>query len=284
MTDRVLIVGLDGATWTVLEPYLAAGVLPNIARLREAGVWGELRSTIPPLSAPAWATFMTGKDPSRHGVFHFRQHGSEGIVDGRNIDSATIWDTLSHQGRRSIVVNMPMTYPPRPLSGVMVTGLLTPPDAATFTYPPELSAELTDYQIDLDRFIDRKPFAAEEGGKREVEADAVLMAEFHAMEERRGRAALELIQTEPWDVFAVVFTATDRMGHYLWQYHLDQQLPGDGESWALHQAVVDFYKMVDASIGELVAAAGEDTMVVLASDHGMGPSYTKMAHWNDWLF
>ncbi len=142
MTERILIIGLDGATWTVLEPYIAAGALPNIARLRDGGVHGELRSTIPPLSAPAWATFMTGKSPARHGVFHFRRQDAGGIVDGRNIDSATLWDVLSHQNRRSIVINMPMTYPPRPVAGVVVTGLLTPPDAPVFTYPPELSERL----------------------------------------------------------------------------------------------------------------------------------------------
>jgi predicted AlkP superfamily phosphohydrolase/phosphomutase len=73
------------------------------------------------------------------------------------------------------------------------------------------------------------------------------------------------------------------MGHYLWQYHLEEGLPDDAESRSLHESIVAFYRMVDAAIGELVEAAGEETMVVVASDHGMGPSYTKIAHWNDWL-
>lgn len=284
MTERILIIGLDGATWTVLEPYIAAGALPNIARLRDGGVHGELRSTIPPLSAPAWATFMTGKSPARHGVFHFRRQDAGGIVDGRNIDSATLWDVLSHQNRRSIVINMPMTYPPRPVAGVVVTGLLTPPDAPVFTYPPELSERLAGYQIDLDRFIDSKPFAGADETKREVKPDAALIAEFHKMEERRAQTALELMNTEEWDVFAVVFTAPDRMGHYLWQFHLEEDLDEDPDNRALHDAVVEFYTMLDGAIGELVTAAGQTTTTMIVSDHGMGPSYSKLAHWNNWLY
>ena len=75
---KVLIVGLDGATWTVLTPWLEDGSLPNLRRLCQAGCWGELLSTIPPLSAPAWSTFATGKNPGKHGVFHFVRPSDSG--------------------------------------------------------------------------------------------------------------------------------------------------------------------------------------------------------------
>lgn len=284
MTDsRVLVIGLDGATWSVLEPFMAAGKMPNLTRLRSAGSWGDLRSTIPPLSAPAWATFLTGKSPARHGVFHFVDWRSGGLVDGRSIDSPLLWDILAHGGRSTGVINVPMSYPPRPVNGLLITGLLTPPGTAVFTHPPELSRELADYQIDLDRFIADKPFA-EAGTKREVKPDLQLVKEFDTMETIRGTTARRLMDTLDWDVFTVVFTGTDRMGHYLWPYHRAEDLDGSAEAVALHEAIKEFYANLDSMIGELVEAAGPETAVLVISDHGMGPIYTKNTHWNNWLY
>src|SRR5688572_20922367 len=294
MSDRVLIIGLDGATWTVLLPWMEDGSLPNLARLRAEGSWGDLMSTIPPLTAPAWSTFLTGKNPGKHGVFHFiplddaaetedlqQKADKIDVVDARSIQSATLWDILAHHDRKVGAINVPMSYPARPVNGFMITCLLTPPQASIFTYPPELSKQLTDYQIDLDRFIDEKPFARDVSGarkKRIVKPSLQLVKEFEEMEEKRARAALDLMTTQHWDTFMVVFTATDRMGHYLWPYH---QKPSEGaseEHQALYQAVHNLYKRLDAHIGELIQQAGENTTVFVMSDHGMGPIYHKNTH------
>ena len=300
MSDRVLIIGLDGATWTVLSPWMEDGSLPNLARLRAEGSWGDLMSTIPPLTAPAWSTFLTGKNPGKHGVFHFiplddaaetedvqQKADKIDVVDARSIQSATLWDILAHHGRKVGAINVPMSYPARPVNGFMITCLLTPPQASIFTYPPELSKQLTDYQIDLDRFIEEKPFARDVSGarkKRIVKPSLQLVKEFEEMEDKRAKAALDLMTTQPWDTFMVVFTATDRMGHYLWPYH---QKPAEGaseEHQALYQAVHNLYKRLDEHIGELIQKAGENTTVVVMSDHGMGPIYHKNTHWNNWLY
>lgn len=293
--NKVLIIGLDGATWTVLKPWIEDGSLPNLAALVGKGSWGELRSTIPPLTAPAWSSFLTGKNPGKHGVFHFASLDDRPadldqaeIVDGRSIQSSTLWDILGHHDRHVGVVNVPMSYPPRPVNGFMITGLLTPPSAAVFTHPPELSEQIPEgYEIDLDRFIEQKPFAKNEEGvkeKRVVKPSLTLMDEFVHMEQERGRLALELMDSQPWDAFMVVFTATDRMGHYLWNYHRAEDLDGSAESQALHEAIVNYYKEQDKLIGDLVDAAGPETSVLLMSDHGMGPIHSKITHWNNWLY
>jgi predicted AlkP superfamily phosphohydrolase/phosphomutase len=294
--QKVLIIGLDGATWTVLTPWIEDGSLPNLAGLRDHGSWGELRSTIPPITAPAWSSFLTGKNPGKHGVFHFipldddpEEHGNGKIevVDGRSIQSATLWDILGHHNRKVGVINVPMSYPPRPVNGFMITCLLTPPHASIFTYPAELSGQLEGYQIDLDRFIDQKPFARDLQGKhikREVKPSLQLVQEFYDMEEKRAETALELMTSNPWDVFMVVFTATDRMGHYLWPYHLPGSPADDTETKELRAALHSFYKRLDEHIGRLVDTAGPDTTVIVMSDHGMGSIYTKNTHWNNWLF
>ncbi|RPI35103.1 MAG: hypothetical protein EHM70_00745 [Chloroflexota bacterium] len=294
--NKVLIIGLDGATWTVLAPWIEDGSLPNLAALRRQGSWGELRSTIPPLTAPAWSSFITGKNPGKHGVFHFvaldddpetTAGGKPEIVDGRSIKSPTLWDILGHHGRKMGAINVPMSYPPRPVNGFMITCLLTPPNAPAFTYPPELSKRLDGYQIDLDRFIEQKPFARDLAGERQkrvVKPSLQLVKEFYEMEEKRAQTALELMESEPWDAFMVVFTATDRMGHYLWPYHRTSDLDGSQESQELHEAIYRFYVRLDEHIGELVSKAGSDTEVIIMSDHGMGPIYSKNTHWNNWLY
>lgn len=297
MDNKVLIIGLDGATWTVLDPWIKDGSLPHLAKLRAGGSWGELRSTIPPLTAPAWSTFLTGKNPGKHGVFHFVEMdddpqgngGTPEIVDGRSIQSPILWDIVAQHGRKVGAINVPMSYPPRPVNGFMVTCLLTPPDAPIFTYPPELSAELRQnaYQIDLDRFIDHKPFARDgqhPKPKRVVKPSLQLMREFYDMEEKRADTSLALMRREPWDVFMVVFTATDRMGHYLWPYHRAEELDGSPEAQELHEAIFRYYVRMDERIGELVGQAGENTTVVVMSDHGMGPIFSKNTHWNNWLY
>ena len=293
--EKVLIVGLDGATWTVLEPWIEDGTLPNLRRLRQEGAWGDLRSSIPPLTAPAWSSFLTGKNPGKHGVFHFiplddrppAEAGAPPTVDGRSIKSSTLWDILGHHGRHVGVMNVPMSYPPRPVNGFIVTGLLTPPGARFFTYPPELSERLAGYQIDLDRFIDHKPFARTATGehrKREVEVSLQLVHEFYEMEEKRALTALELMDSEPWDVFMVVFAATDRMGHYLWPYHRASDLDDSDFSRDLHDAIRNVYRRIDEHIGTMVDRAGEDASIIVMSDHGMGPIYHKNTHWNNWLY
>ena len=131
-TRRILIIGLDGASWTVLEPYIETGILPNLAKIRMNGCYGNLESTIPPLSAPAWSSFLTGKNPGKHGVFHFKDvdvHGEYSsqvnqhkTVDARSIKSSTMWDFLGHHDRKVGIINVPMSYPPRPVNGFLITG------------------------------------------------------------------------------------------------------------------------------------------------------------------
>ncbi|GIK41925.1 MAG: nucleotide pyrophosphatase [Chloroflexota bacterium] len=288
VSNRVLVIGLDGATWDVLDPWLRDGSLPNLAKLRQNGSWGPLRSTLPPLTAAAWSTFMTGKRPGKHGVFHFINLFDSDttekprIVNARSIKSSSLWDILGHHQRKSTVINVPMTYPPRPVNGTMITCFLTPKNASVFTYPFELSQKLTDYIIDLDRFIDSKPYQdGHEVGT--INPSLSLLEEFREMTEKRARTTLSLMDSQPWDFFMVVFMSTDRMGHYLWPYHRSADPNDPPEIQALCRGVHQYYQRLDEIVGELVTKAGENVTVVVMSDHGMGSKYSKRVHGNFWL-
>ena len=288
--NKVLIIGLDGATWDVLDPWISDGTLPNLARLRQTSCWGNLRSTIPPLTSPAWTSFMTGKNPGKHGILHFISqediyHSTESkpeLVNSRSIKSSTLWDILGNYDRKMGIINLPMTYPPRPVNGFLITGFLTPPGASAFTYPPSLSHKLTDYKIDLDQFISRKPFerAANKAG---VEPSVELVRDLYNLMVMRARTGLSLMNSEPWDVFMCVFMGTDKLGHYMWPYHRAVDLDGSEKSLEIHKAIHDFYIRLDAFIGEFIEQAGENATLIVLSDHGMGAFPTKRVHLNFWL-
>src|ERR1043166_5584682 len=150
---KVLIIGLDGATWRVLEPWARAGRLPHLAALMARGSWGPLRSTVPALTPPAWSSLITGRNPGAHGVFAFRRlapgrYETAGLASAADLRAPTLWDIAGRAGKQVGVISVPPSYPLRPVNGFVVGCMLTPP-GEPFTYPPELAHEIGDYSIDL---------------------------------------------------------------------------------------------------------------------------------------
>jgi predicted AlkP superfamily phosphohydrolase/phosphomutase len=282
--QAVLAIGLDGATFDILDPWIRDGTLPALARLRRAGSSGRLASTVPPLTAPAWSSFMTGKNPGKHGVLHFfpLQRGSGAIeasasvVNSRVLRGQTLWDVLSRQGYRTAVLNVPMTYPPHEVNGVLVSGMLAPAGSRDYTHPPALASELGDYRVDLDYFLGEKM-----GRHENVPPLERLVTELRDLLEVRGRTAENFFGRENWDFFMVVFTGTDRLGHFLWPYHFPDH--EEQQATPLHRAVRDYYVRLDRIVGALVEAAGDQSAVLLMSDHGMGPASDRVVYLNQWL-
>jgi len=286
--NRVLVIGLDGATFDVLRPLITAGTLPKLGRMMREGTWGELRSTIPPHSAPAWSSFATGANPGRHGVYHFRsidRHFYEGknfsrVVNAHSIALPTMWARASRAGKRVGVINVPLTYPPEPVNGFLVSGMLTPHTAAIFTFPPELSASLHDYVIDAgagadDGLLEQKNLQSSEG----VGWLAHVLE--HQLEVRTSTAVRLFDQYQP-DLAVVVFTETDRLNHFFWPC-LDERLNPPPHLRPYTEWAKQFYAHLDESIGRLVTAMGEETICIIMSDHGFGPYPTRQFYVNAWL-
>src|SRR5687767_14762288 len=146
LAQRVLIIGLDGATFDVLDPMMASGRMPNLRHLVETGTRGILDSTKPPITPAAWTTFMTGKGPGRHGIVDFEKYDVRtnqlSFNSTYEIREKTIWEILSEKGFRVGSINVPMTYPPRKVNGFMISGFETPSIEKDFTYPRELKDEI----------------------------------------------------------------------------------------------------------------------------------------------
>jgi predicted AlkP superfamily phosphohydrolase/phosphomutase len=258
---RVMIIGLDGATFDIIDPLVNAGRLPTMAWLLENGVRGRLSSTIPPATIPAWPTFMTGKTPGNHGVFDFFSRDDQGerrLSSSRDIRGPTLWRYLSSLGHRCIVLNVPCTYPPEPINGVLVTGMLTPAGAA-YTHPSETATQLDDwtggYLINPRAQYVRSPFDPSE-----------LIQELRHVSNIQKQAFLNLLAVNDWDFAMIMFRATDIIQHKLW-----------------HQAraVEGMYEFIDNIVEDIIAAS-KDASLWLMSDHGFGPQ-GKVFHINRWL-
>src|SRR5437899_5513091 len=139
---KVVIIGLDAATWTLIRPWMAEGSMPNWAKLIKAGVSGTLESILPPITPPAWTSFMTGKNPGKHGIFHFveTEHGGYAMnyANATSRRSPTVWKLLNNAGYSVGTMNIPFTYPPEPLDGFQIAGMGTPSENSPFVHPPSL--------------------------------------------------------------------------------------------------------------------------------------------------
>ncbi len=272
---KVLVIGLDGATMDLVKPWIQQGKLPVLAQMCQNGTSGRLGSVMPVLSSAAWSSFMTGMNPGKHGIYDFvrREPGSYRlrIMRHDHNQGISIWKRLSDQGFKVGVMNVPLTYPPEELNGWIVTGLGTP-DYKAFTYPSELGKELLQRGYRVNKSVAYHP-----GNE-----DAYL-SEVNEFADQQLKNALWLMSEREWDFFMVVFFDTDQLAHYFWRFMdpagAGQPAPQDNK---YHDAILHYYQKMDASIGRLAQAAGEDAAILVLSDHGAGP-LRKDVFLNEWL-
>lgn len=267
---KVLVIGLDGATYRLLDPWMAAGELPRLRELRETGVSGTLVSTIPALSPPAWTTAVTGVNPGTHGIFDFFRLDPDSMIayteSAQSRRVPAIWTLLSESHARVGVLNVPMSDPPDPVHGFHVAGL-PHADTVGYAYPPELETALHRQGYLTDRM----------GGLLEPGREQVLLDEIMDTFRARRRAALELARENPdLDLYWVVFTGTDRIQHFFWKFMEKEHPFHDPELAAQYgDAILELWRETDAAVGELVdlarsqaEAEGRELAVLVISDHG----------------
>jgi predicted AlkP superfamily phosphohydrolase/phosphomutase len=260
--SRVLVVGLDCATPDlVFDRFLPD--LPTLRDLTARAVWGRLESTIPPITVPAWAAMMTGKDPGTLGFYGFRNrkdHSYDGLstVTSASLKEPAIWDHLSARQRPSIVLGVPPGYPAKPIVGCSVSCFLTPPGhPKSAAHPSPLLERLEErfgrYHFDVDDF--------------RTEDKTRLLRDIHEMTKQRFKVFRHLVQTEPWDFAMGIDMGPDRLHHGFWKY-FDPLHRKHEPGHPLGTAIPDYYRLADAEIGELLRAVGDDTNVLVMSDHG----------------
>jgi predicted AlkP superfamily phosphohydrolase/phosphomutase len=287
MPCRVLIIGLDGATFDLIEPW--ADDLPNLAWLMDRGVWGRLRSTLPPATFPAWTSLMTGVNPGQHGIFDFtrRVPGTYRLefVNATYRRRPSVWQLLSQAGRRVGVMGLPATYPPERVNGFLISGFDSPVTTGidrSFVCPPELYDEIR-RAVGPYEITDFQELHTGPGWH-----DAALGKLLHAAG-RRSEIAAYLLDSGAWDCFFVHFGESDTAAHHFWALH-DPYSPRYDEALAAHlgHAIHTVYLALDRAVGELVTHAGADAgsgdlTVLVVSDHGAGGTGERVIHLNRWL-
>lgn len=280
---RLLIIGLDGATFDLIRPWAEDGKLPNLKGLLDKGSYGSLASTIPPMTFPSWNTFMTGMNPGKHGIYDFteRKRGTFEIqlINSLHRRCKTIWKVLSDAGKRVGVVGLPVCYPPEPINGVMISGFDAPVAVANqkAMYPPELFREIKDAIGGYVISADIVPLVS----KGKIEEAIVALEE---VIEKKAAAVKYLLKRERWDCFMIVFGETDACVHYFWRHH-DSRSPHHDPKRCIgfRNPILAVYQKVDQMIGELLALVDDETDIMLVSDHGTGGSSDNVIHLNRWL-
>lgn len=272
---RLCVIGLDSLTpQLVFEQF--RGLLPNLERLAATGMAGPIESSVPPITVPAWAVAVTGIDPGGLGVYGFRDRADRGYASRRLASSMSylqppLWARLTQAGLSSFVLGVPQTYPPKPLRGRMLTGMLTPGPDVVHTYPEELAAE-------VDRVAGGTKFDVDEYRTEDKER---LLADIYDVTARRFRVARDWLARVDWDFFMMVELGPDRMHHGFWHFaapdHRDFR-----RGHPLQHAIRDYYVELDREIGTLLALLGDDDIVMVVSDHGAQTLHGCIAI-NQWL-
>ncbi len=277
---RVFVLGLDGATFDIIDPMIERGELPNFTRLLSEGVRGTLLSTIPPNSSVAWSSMMTGKDPGKHGIYYFRERRlgeyKRPLISSRSLKARTLWKIINEEGGKTGVINVPVTYPPEPVDGYLISGLLAPHRGSIFTHPPSLHLELIrefgDYPLD------------NEAQNLFWRGDAIKAVEHLIYTSKRVlEVTCWLMERFPWSFFMTVFTAPDRVQHVAWRYMTEEYSRRKSQECEKFKELIPLiYRLMDDHLGHLMKVIGEDTPMIVLSDHGFGPIHHKFLI-NRWL-
>ncbi|MBD3225535.1 MAG: phosphodiesterase [Caldithrix sp.] len=261
MSRKVFVIGLD-----CLDPSLVfdrwTDALPNMASIIKGGFSARLRSTDPPITIPAWISMLSGVSPGELGIYGFRNRENYtktdlSVLDSRQVRYQRIWDILSENGKQSVSIGVPPTYPVSPMLGYMVSGILTPNPAAPQTYPKNLYQHLLNvspqYQTDITEF-------------RKQNRDD-LIRDIYQVTEARFKWIRHMIQYYRWQFFIFVEMGIDRMQHAFWQFQANDS-PYYQEDNPYRHTIYEYYRYIDQQIGRLLKQMDDETDVVLVSDHG----------------
>jgi len=291
---KVLLVGWDAADWKVIRPLMDAGKMPHVRRLVENGASGQIATLHPPLSPMLWTSIATGKRPFKHGILGF----SEPTPDGRGVQpvsnlsrtSKALWNIFSQNDLRSVVIGWWPSHPAEPIKGVMVSdhyhranGPLKKgwPLPANAVHPAELAGALADLRVhpdvlEPDMVMPFIPLARDIDQDRDRRLGLFLRTLAECMSIQN--AAMWLMEHQKWDFFAVYYDSIDHFSHGFMKYHPPRQAWVEERDFELYHNVISMaYQLQDQMLGALVEKAGEDTAVILMSDHGFHPDHLRPA-------
>lgn len=291
MTPEVILFGLDGATYTVLDDLMARGIMPNLVKFCREGVRTTMMSTIPPLTPPAWSTLVTGRTPGNHGVMCFIQYANAEsnnaqMVSSRQLTEPTIWAMVNKNGVRAGSLNFVAHNPAPKIDGWCIPGWVSWRWMRALSHPPgvidRLKQDIPDFDVKklaLDFEEETKAVAGSELD------DYGSWIDLHLDRERQWfNVAKDLIKTDPVGLFGIVFDGVDKLQHLLWHY-LDPALAPehpDEHFLRVRELTWSYFRHVDDLLGEAVSLWGDKSTIMICSDHGFTNSW-EVLYINSWL-
>jgi predicted AlkP superfamily phosphohydrolase/phosphomutase len=292
MSVKTLLIGLDGATFAVLDPLMEQGVMPFLKSFFAEGTRAGLRTIVPPLTPPAWTSLMTGRKPGQHGVFDFFRMDSPAtrhirFFNSNDVQCDTIWTLASAGGLRTTTLNFPAMFPPPRISGYVVPGWVPWKQLRLACWPEGLFDKLkaipgfNQRELAMDIKLEEK---ATEGISNHA-TELGPWIDLHARREQNLAHVLRHLTAEdPSELTAVLFDGVDKLQHLCWRYlrpEDDKPLTEDWE-FALRELSLRYFRCLDGLLQQLCEMAGPEATVIMASDHGFGPTYDVL-HINAWL-
>ncbi|AJF62676.1 MAG: hypothetical protein QT11_C0001G0534 [archaeon GW2011_AR20] len=264
---KVFIMGIDGGSLDLINKW--RNDLPNFDKLIKNGTSGYLHTIIPMLTPPAWTSFFTGKNPGKHNIYDFFKFNDydKNLISSYDRKAESVCDILSRHNKKSIVLNLPINYPPQPVNGIVVSGGEAPSIETDFTYPKEFKKKIfeliPDYKIGID------------WNNIEYQKHDEFIKDLYNVTESHKKLILDLLKNEQWDLFIAVFEDIDRLQHYFWKY-MDSNHPFYIKGNKYETAIHDYYKELDNVLGEIINNLPQDTFIFVMSDHGFGPIYKQI--------
>lgn len=276
---QVVVIGLDGATFALIKPWAEEGKLPTFAGLLREGGYAPLRSVIHPYTAQAWSSMITGLNQGKHRILDFweRDFASYGfrLLNAGHRVGRSPWRILSESGKKVIVVNVPMTYPPEEVNGFLVAGRDTPGMDSQYTFPPNLKHELA--QLAGEEYvIVPNDWLYSRRGRPDL-ARAELFREIRV----RFAVVKHLMKNHPWDFVMFVVGATDGAAHFFWKYHDPSHPLYDPNDYS--DTILEVYRRVDSEMAGILADLPAEATLMVVSDHGNGSGGELAVHLNLWL-
>jgi predicted AlkP superfamily phosphohydrolase/phosphomutase len=281
---KTLVLGLDGMTMTLLSPLMAKGILPNMSQLLANGVQAILKSTIPPFTGPAWVSIITGVNPGRHGIYGFgavdAETGAMSLARTEHIASPRLWQLINAHGLTTGVVNVPLIYPPDPVDGFMLTGMLTPPETDHFAYP--LSAtRIVHEALGEEYLVDVGVTPAQHAH------DTSILSRLAQLLRHREQAVHALLDHILPDFLMLVLVIPDRLQHLYWGYLLpsgpDDPVYYSAQAEAFRTEIEALYGEIDSVVGRLLERLGPACRTFVVSDHGFSRE-ERVININNWLY
>ena len=289
-SPRAILIGLDGMTFDLIDPFMDEGIMPFLKSMTETGTRATLRTIVPALTPPAWTSLLTGRTPGHHGIFDFFQLEAPGskqirLATASDVRCPTVGHLANRHGRHAAMLNFPVTFPPPALDGYVIAGWMPWRQLRLGCHPADLYDEMKQIpgfnprELAMDMALEAR---ATEGCD---EDEYIEWVELHIRREQHWLDVIRhLMQTRPTDFTAILLDGPDKVQHLCWRF-LDPshwpENPSPHEN-RIRDLCLDYYRQLDTILEEITRRAGLETTVVLASDHGFGAT-TEVFHINSWL-